>query len=284
MKIEPPQPPTPPSPAVRPTPPTPPKIDKTPFTKDSQDVQEVSNDKPQDKPQVVDEKQSAPKVNHTDDRQTAPPPTTEKNNSPPPATKKETAPPPATVPDTQSDYDRGKGVLREFKELDARDGKSTDNHPVQSETKQPVAIAPKFNHNEGHGAGFWLFTIIFIAVTAFIIVKKFLLTDKPALTKSQLFEDSSDRLKAMVDRTEAVAPKISPRAHTQADKLMAMVNKSKTVTQPVHDDKSKTFTQPVHDDKLKATVDKSKPVTPPQSSNRSPKKDDGKGKHFEIRV
>ena len=131
------------------------------------------------------------------------------------------------ISDEQSDYDRGKDVLREFREMDAREAQSAYNPPAQTSTEQPHIV--KLNYHEGHGGVFWIFTIIFVAIAAFIVVKNFLFTDKPALTKSQLFEDSTD--------------------------------------------------------KLKAATDKVKPVTPPQPKlARSPKKDDDKGKHFEVRV
>lgn len=264
MKLEPPQPPTPPSPAVRPTPPTPPRIDKTPFAKDtSRDAQDTQKDEPQ----TSDEPQATPKVDRVDDKQS------------PPSTRRETSPPPVTVPDTQSDYDRGKDVLREFKEIDARDAQPTDNKPTQPRTEQAQSVVPKLNYHEGHGVGFWLFTIIFVAAAAFIIVKKFLLTDKPALTKSQLFEDSTSRLKAMADKTEPVTPTATaPRTRTQVDKLRTMVNNSKPINTP-----QASARPPVREDKLSATTDKPKSVTPPQTPSR-PTKDDGKGKHFEVRV
>lgn len=112
------------------------------------------------------------------------------------------------VDDGQSDYDRGKDVLRQFQKLDAQ---SATSPPAQSSTEQSTNhFTPKINHHnnhDGNGGVFWLFTIIFIAVTSFIIVKKFLLTDKPALTKSQLFEDSSSRLRAVTDKVKPV-PKV----------------------------------------------------------------------------
>lgn len=142
------------------------------------------------------------------------------------------------VNDGQSDYDRGKDVLRQFRELDAQQSTST---PAQTSTEQSSPVTPKLNYHEGNGGVFWIFTIIFVAVASFVVVKKFLLTDKPALTKSQLFEDSSSRLRAVTDKVKP-APK------------------------------------------LKATVDKPKPAEPPPKPAPPPKKDDGKGKHFEIRV
>ena len=140
------------------------------------------------------------------------------------------------VNDGQSDYDRGKDVLRQFQELDAQESSST---PAQSSTEQSTHIAPTINHHTGNGGVFWLFTIIFVAVASFIVVKKFLLTDKPALTKSQLFENSSSRLRAVTDKVKPVQ-------------------------------------------NLKATTD-IKPAEPPPKP-KPPPKDDGKGKHFEVRV
>ena len=131
--------------------------------------------------------------------------------------------------DGQSDYDRGQDVLRQFREMDARDTQAADNYPAQTSTEQVQVVTPRLNHQEGHGTVYWLVTIILVAVASFIIAKKFLLTDKPALTKSQLFSDSSERLKAAVDKIEPAKP-------------------------------------------------------PPKIARPPAKKDDDKGKHFEIRV
>ncbi|MBQ6297605.1 MAG: hypothetical protein IJK81_07945 [Selenomonadaceae bacterium] len=213
MTIEPPQPPTAPAPAIRPTPPTPPRIDKTPFAKNSTDEVSDVDDAPQVTRQVeTPETQardavangSGPLTKRTvergDDEQSAP------------ANQTVTVIPPDApiVPDTQSDYDRGKDVLRQFREMDARESQSTYNPPAQTTTEQPRNITPKINYHEGHGGVFWIFTIIFVAIAAFVIVKKFLFTDKPTLTKSQLFEDSTDRLKAAADKVKPVAAPPKP--------------------------------------------------------------------------
>ena len=145
------------------------------------------------------------------------------------------------VPSNQSDYDRGKDVLREFREMDAQ---PTDK--PQTLTEKPTDVTPRLNHyQEGHGVVYWLFTIIFVIVATFVVVKKFLLTDKPALTKSQLFEDTSDRLRAATEKIQPVKSASSS-------------------------------------DRLKATSEKVKP-SPPKTA-RLTKKDDDKGKHFEIRI
>lgn len=239
MTIEPPQPPTAPAPAVRPTPPTPPRIDMSPFSRDRNSSSEGNASEPANSPEA----QARDAVAHgsgaltkrtveRNDAQPAP-----QNQSPPNQTVTVIPPDAPLVPNNQSDYDRGQDVLREFRDIDAR---STDNPPAQTLTEQPPPNSPRLNHyQDGHGAIYWLFTIIFMAVTAFVVVKKFLLTDKPALTKSQLFEDSSDRLKAATEKVKPVAPPKPP---------------------PV----------------------KEKPVS--TKTARLPKKDDDKGKHFEVRI
>ncbi len=241
IAIQPPQPPTVPAPAVRPTPPTPPHIDKTPFEKSSADKNSTDETSitPDDESQVTREVQTPESmareavangsgaltkrtVERGDDEQSAP------------VNQTVTVIPPDApiVIDTQSesDYNRGQDVLRQFRELDAQQTQSTEN--VQTSTEQPrPAVASKFNHNTGYGVVYWLFTIIFMGVAAFVVVKKFLLTDKPALTKSQLFEDSSDRLKAAVGKVKPVTDKVKPVTPPQ---------KSATLP-PKNDDRGKHF-------------------------------------------
>ena len=172
MNLEPPQPPTPPAPAVRPTPPTPPRIDKTPFVKNQ--AEETDSQDKESKPATQD-LQPEPQNLQPETRQ------------------------------LQPDFsDRGQEVLREFKEMDAREAQAKDNFSLQEEKPAPV---PKLNYHEGHSGVFWVFAIIFIAIAAFVIVKKFLITDKPQLTKSQLFEDSTERLKNLSTKKPAPPPK-----------------------------------------------------------------------------
>lgn len=228
MTIEPPQPPTAPAPAIRPTPPVPPRIDKTPFVKNSTDEVSDVDDAPQVNRQVdTPETQARDAVANEAGALTKR--TVERGDEQPANQTVTVIPPDAPlVSDTQSDYDRGKDVLRQFREMDERESQSTYTPPAQITTEQPRNVTPKINYHEGHGGVFWIFTIIFVAIVAFVIVKKFLFTDKPALTKSQLFEDSTERLKAVEDKV--------------------------------------------------------KPVSPPKPAKLPPKKDDDKGKHFEVRV
>lgn len=208
MKLEPPQPPTPPAPAIRPTPPTPPRIDKAPFAKsDSGTTEKTSDDVYEDMAKDAVAHGSGPLTKREVNR----------GDNETPRQSSEVEP----VKDTQSDYDRGQDVLREFQALDARESQSTYNTSAQTSTEQLRTPAPKLNHHEGNGVAFWIFTIIFVAVATIFIVKKFLLTDKPALTKSQLFDD----------------------------------------------DKKTTATK-----------------SPPPKPTHLPKKDDNKGKRFEVRI
>lgn len=226
MNLEPPQPPTAPAPAIRPTPPTPPRIDKTPFVKNStDDAPQVTRkvDTPETMARDAVANGSGALTKRTVERGE------DKQNPPPNQTVTVIPPDAPLISDTQSDYDRGKDVLREFKELDARESQSTYNSPAQTSTEQRQPVTAKINYHEGNGGFFWIFTIIFVIIASFVVAKKFLFTEKPTLTKSQLFEDSTDRLKAVEEKV--------------------------------------------------------KPATPPPKPIKLPtKKDDNKGKHFEVRV
>ena len=228
MTIEPPQPPTAPAPAVRPTPPTPPRIDKTPFIRDkaTDDAPQVTREveTPEDMARDAVAHGSGALTKRTVERD-------DDETQSAPANQTTTVIPSdaAQVADTQSDYDRGQDVLREFRELDAREAQSAYNPPAQTSTEQERPIAPKLNQHEGHGGAFWIFTAVFVVVAAFIVAKKFLFTDKPALTKAQLFDDKPRKSKAAAEKVEPSPP-------------------------------------------------------PPKPVKLPSKKDDDKGKHFEVRV
>ena len=222
MTLEPPQPPTAPAPAIRPKPPTPPRIDKTPFVRDKSTAEQAADDSPEAQARDAVAHGSGALTKRTVKRND------DETQSPAPAARQD-VPLPAQVEDTQSDYDRGQDVLREFRELDAREAQGAHNPPAQTSAEQERPVAPKLNHHDdGHGAPFWMFTAVFVIVAAFVVAKKFLFTDKPALTKAQLFDKSST--------------------------------------------------------KTKAAADKVKPPPPPKPAKLPPKKDDDKGKHFEVRV
>lgn len=243
MKFEPPQPPTAPAPAVRPTPPTPPKIDMTPFSRDKVSESAVSDkNSPEAQARDAVAHGSGALTKRTVERNDKPRDDTPRDDTQSKPNQTVTVIPPDApiVSDGQSDYDRGQDVLRQFREIDSRDSQSPQNFPAHTSTEQPRHIAPTINHQqEGHGAGYWLFTIIFMGVAAFVIVKKFLLTDKPALTKSQIFSDES----------RSNAPAKSARMASSTEKLKATVDKPKPVkpspkpllTPPKDDDKGKRF-------------------------------------------
>ena len=286
MTFTPPAPPTPPAPAVRPTPPTPPRIDKTPFAKDSADdvadVQPVDEtDEVQDEPAQIEQQPiETPQVEIPQVTRKVDDPesmardavahgsgaltkrTVDKGDEPPPNQTVTVIPPDAPlISDEQSDYDRGKDVLRQFRDEDARASQQTDN--PQTVTEQPSTFKPTLNYHEGHGGIFWLGTIIFVVLASFVVVKKFLFTDKPALTKSELFADETDRLKATVDKVKQPA----------APPLV-----KKSVAKPVAKSAPSPVTKPVAKPVIKPVT---KIVTKPA---RPSKDDDDKGKHFEIRV
>ena len=222
MTIEPPKPPTAPAPATRPTPPTPPKIDMTPFKKDKA---QPTDSTPEAQARDAVAHGSGALTKRTVDRE---------DDKPPPNQKVTVIPPDAPlIPSDQSDYDRGKDVLRQFRDLDAQ---PTDK--PQTLTEKPT-VTPRLNdYSEGHGVVYWLFTIIFVVVATFIIVKKFLLTDKPALTKSELFADSSDRLKAATEKVKPVTSSTSEKIKSATEKVKPSTPKPATTKDS---DKGKHF-------------------------------------------
>lgn len=210
MTLEPPQPPTAPAPAIRPTPPVPPRIDKTPFIRDK-----ATDDAPQVNREVeTPEDMARDAVAHGSGALTKR--TVERNDddatqaAPPNQTVTVIPPDAPLVADMQSDYDRGKDVLREFRELDAREAQSTYNPPAQTSTEQERPVAPRLNHDDGHGGAFWIFTAVFVIVAAFVVVKKFLFTSKPALTKAQLFDDNAGKSKATTNEVKPSPPPPKP--------------------------------------------------------------------------
>lgn len=200
IAVQPPQPPTAPAPAVRPTPPTPPRIDKTPF------IREQGAGSREKEVDETPEAQARDAVAHGSGALTKRTVERENDETPPPNQTVTVIPPDAPlVQDTQSDYDRGQDVLREFREMDARESQSAYNPPAQTSTEHERPIAPKFNHDDGHGAPFWIFTAIFVVVAAFVVAKKFLFTGKP-----QLFDDKPTKSKATVDKAKPVTPPPKP--------------------------------------------------------------------------
>lgn len=252
MTLEPPQPPTAPAPAIRPTPPKPPHIDRTPFVKDSNsDTPQVNREveTPETMARDAVANGSGALTRRTVDRNDEP-----QNVAPSPRREN---PLPA---DSQSDYDRGQDVLRQFRALDAQEAQSTYEPPARPSAEQRMPDVPRINHNEGHGGIFWLFTLVFVAVATFIIAKNFLFTGKPALTKAELFDD----------KEKATTVKPSPK--------------------PVEKSIAKPVAKPVAKPAVKSarTTEKSSVESPPKpvaKPARTPeKKSDEKRPRFEVRV
>lgn len=131
-----------------------------------------------------------------------------------PAKEIEVAPKSQTVikiaPDsilTEAEADRGKAVLREF-----------DREDIIASTEKPQVSAMETDLHDSHGGLYWLVMLMVIGVLSFIVVKKFLLKDEPALKKSELFEDSSTRLKNVADRVSKFDNAQSARLPKQDDR------------------------------------------------------------------
>ena len=153
-------------------------------------------------------------------------------------------------PNTNSEnYERGQAVLREFRDEDRR---LEENSPENSTTTATTANFHNSDfYQENHGGIFWILTLIFVVTATFLVAKKFLFRRKPALKKSDLFVNSSEKLKSTAEKF-STQPKTAKPIKKSAPK----------------------FEPP-------KTAEKVPPVKPA----KLPKKDDDdKGKHFEIRV
>lgn len=148
---------------------------------------------------------------------------------------------PQTSSSSLSDAERGKAVLREFQEEDRKLAGEENN--LQAETETPKNFN-QLNLSQGQGGVYWIVILLLAIVGGFIFVQKFLITDKPKLKKSDLFDDADDRLKKVSEKVTKSAEKKSPPP-------------------------------------LKPTYSAPPKVTKPATV---PKKDDDKGKHFEVRV
>ena len=235
-------------PLYRPTPPTPPTIDKgeateytpkfdahkffqNPLQQETEEkTVEVEKTVETPPPQTVEKKSPTPEQMARDavangagalTKKTVTRPETENNSEAP------TAPSTQNVPLANISNDnpnRGKEILREFQNEDRQ-------------TFQSVETPRNFNRHQGESYSgiYWALMIILAGILSFVFVNKFLLKKNPKLKKSELFDDSSQKLKNISDKVSA--PKVPP-----LEKNPAPIKKS------------------------------------------PPKKDDDKGKHFEVRV
>ena len=134
-----------------------------------------------------------------------------------------------------SDTERGKAVLREFQEED----KNQQENDFGTSTETPKSFSADINHGQGQGGLYWLIILVFAAVAGFIFVKKFLITDNPKLKKSDLFEDTGDRLKKVTEKvSKSVAKNTPPAKPTYAP---PKVQKPVKITKKDDDDKGKHF-------------------------------------------
>ena len=200
MILEPPAPPTVPAPAVRPTPPTPPRIDMSPFkhSDSSQGARKV------DTPETMARDAVANGAGALTKR------TVEKNTDEenPPNQTVTVIPPDAPLTlETQADYDRGQGVLKEFRDLDAQEAKSSESLSSHASTRQTSDDTPRPNQDDGHGAFYWLFTVVFVIVAAGVFGRKFLYTERRARVRTPHFDGLANK-KSAADKS--VTPPTKP--------------------------------------------------------------------------
>ena len=98
--------------------------------------------------------------------------------------------------------DRGKEVLKQFQ----RDENISDKKNSSTETPRIV----KIGQNESHGGFYWAVALSLAVILAIVFVKKFLVTDKPKLKKSDLFEEPSEKLKNVSEKISKPEKNYSP--------------------------------------------------------------------------
>ncbi|MBQ7705958.1 MAG: hypothetical protein IJT73_11150 [Selenomonadaceae bacterium] len=228
-------------PLYRPTPPTPPTIDKgeateytprfdaqkffeVPFKREEKPVAQEEKPAENSTPQNVEKKLPTPEELAREavangagalTKKTVTRPEEEKNSEVPNA--------PANLPVqglSNTDSERGRAIVREFQAEDR------ENYSNTADTPKIFNL----NANQGYSGFYWIGILIFAGILSIVFVKKFLVKKNPKLKKSELFEGSSEKLKAVSEKVST--PKIN-------------------------------------------SVEKKSPP---------PKKDDDKGKHFEVRV
>ena len=157
----------------------------------------------------------------------------------------------------QTDFERGRAVLNEFKKLDQEEAarQSSIGTDTSSSTSSPGLFTPSYG-SDSHGAAYWLFTLIAVGVLAFVFVKQFLVgknssSSTPPLTKS------------MLDIPDISQP---PQAVRQS-----ALNQYKQ-SKPTPPKPSPSIKPPITKPAVKTTK-------PPAKTE-----DDNKGKHFEVRV
>ena len=165
----------------------------------------------------------------------------------------------------QTKFERGRAVLNEFKQLDQEEGatsKSADN--TTSSTSTPGIFAPSYGSNSsGHGAVYWLFTVVAVVIMAFVFIRQFLVnkdSKTPPLTKSTL---------DIPDINEPIGASIPKEAAVKQYKQSSVQTKN-----PAPTPKPKPIVK---------TITKPKPLKL-ESKNNIKTEDDNKGTRFEVRV
>lgn len=137
-----------------------------------------------------------------------------------------TTPATANLPLTTEKSKRGKEILREFQNEDRQTFQTT-------ETPRNV----NFNHNESYSGFYWIAMIVAVAILSFVFVRKVLVKKNPPLKKSDLFTNSSERLKAVSEKV--TAPKTSAEKINTIEKISTPTQQK---TPPKNDDdKGKHF-------------------------------------------
>ena len=156
----------------------------------------------------------------------------------------------------QTDFERGRAVLNEFKRLDQEEAakQSSIGANISASTSTPGLFAPSYGSNS-HGVAYWLFTLIAVGVLAFVFVKQFLVNKNstsgtPPLTKS------------MLD-----IPDISQPSSVARQSALNQYKQAKTSPKPAPPK------PPII-----------KPVTLKTAKSTNKTEDDKKGSHFEVRI
>ena len=160
----------------------------------------------------------------------------------------------------QTNFERGRAVLNEFKQLDKEEATSGSDKN-QSTTSTPGLFTPSSNSDSQHGAAYWLFTVVAVVILAFVFIRQFMINKKSPTEEP--FKPSLAK------------PQISNQA--AIDKY----NQSK-FTSIKNSEKSSTSTSIPKINPM-PPIPKVKPVTL-KSKPANKTEDDNKGNHFEVRV
>lgn len=260
-------------PLTKPTPPTPPTIDKGEATEstpriDAHQFFEIPFKRETEKPAPVEKSVETPAEKPAEKVETPTPQTVERKVTTPEdmardavangggaLTKKTITRPdaetnkPATTanlsPVTEKSK-RGKEILKEFQ--------NEDRQTLQT-TETPRNV--KINHNESYSGFYWIVMLAVVGILSFVFVRKVLVKKNPPLKKSDLFTNSSERLKAVSEKV--TVPK------TSAEKISTQkINPAPKISTP--------------------NVNTIEKFSEPTQQKTPPKKDDDKGKHFEVRI